>query len=125
MNASMQFLLVIRHGASFVPTPALVAEIIDWVDAAQRDGVLVDGRPLRPAHEATSVRTRGGRTLLRRGCFDSADEQVAAFALIACGSEEEALAIAASHPMARVATIEVREVWRGLDVAIDADAADR
>ncbi|HEU4665962.1 MAG TPA: YciI family protein [Dokdonella sp.] len=125
MSAPMQFLLIIRHGASFVPTAALVAEIMAWADAARHDGVRVEGRPLRPAHEAMRVRRRGERTLLQRGRFDSADEQVAAYELIACASEEDALAIAASHPMARAATIEVREVWVDIDAAIGVQADGR
>jgi hypothetical protein len=39
---------------------------------------------------------------------------MAAYGLIACANAQEAVDIAASHPMARAATIEVRPVWSDL-----------
>jgi hypothetical protein len=38
-------------------------------------------------------------------------EAVGGFDLIECGSLEEAVAIAASHPVAESGTIEVRPLW--------------
>lgn len=107
----MQFLLIICHDEQFVPTEALIDDIGAWIAATQRRGIRVHGRPLRPAGEATTVRVRAGQVVLKRGPFARSKEKMCAYELIDCANEAEAIDVASQHPMAKVATIEVRPVW--------------
>lgn len=110
----MQCLLIIAHDGAFVPTEELVAEIVRWTRNAESRGIRVHGNPLRPAIEATTVRVRDGRVTRSRRPFSRSQEQMCAYELVECETVEEAVEIAAQHPMAAVATIEVRPVWSGL-----------
>jgi hypothetical protein len=47
----------------------------------------------------------------RYGPFAEAKEAVGGCDLIECGSLEEAVEIAAGHPVAQMGTIEVRPLW--------------
>lgn len=110
----MQYLLIICHDAAFAPTPALVAEIGAWVRDMEGRGILKHGNPLRPPGEAMTVRVRNGKRVLAGGPFTDSAEKMAAYGLIECDGMQDAIDIAAGHPMARAATIEVRPVWADL-----------
>ena len=110
----MQFLLIICHDTAFAPTPALVAEIGAWVRDMQGRGILKHGNPLRPPGEAATVRVRGGKRVVTDGPFADSAEKMATYGLIECAGMREAIDIAAGHPMASAATIEVRPVWSDL-----------
>lgn len=110
----MQFLLIISHDARFASSEALVADILAWIDRMQARGIRRHGAPLRPPSEAVTVRVREGRLQITPGPFSDSREQMCAYELLDCASQEEALAAVAEHPMARVATIEVRPVWAEL-----------
>ena len=45
------------------------------------------------------------------GPFAETKEAVGGFDIIECGSLEEAVEIAAGHPIAQMGTIEVRPLW--------------
>jgi hypothetical protein len=45
------------------------------------------------------------------GPFAETKEAVGGFDILECGSLEEAVEIAAGHPVARTGTIEVRPLW--------------
>ena len=77
---------------------------------APGQGHLADRRPAGPAAPCT-VRVRGGKKLVTDGPFAETKEAVGGFDLIECGSLEEAVEIAASHPLAEAGTIEVRPLW--------------
>jgi hypothetical protein len=110
----MRFLLIISHDDAFVPARALVRGIGAWVRRMERRGVRVHGNPLRPPAEATTVRVRRGRAVVTKGPSSRSREKLCAYELIECAGREEAVAAALGHPMAKVATIEVRPVWSGL-----------
>lgn len=107
----MHYLLIIAHDDTFAPSERLVTEIRDWVAAMEARGVRVHGNPLRPASEAVTVRVREGETRRKHGPFSRSREQMCAYELIQCNGLEVASEVAASHPMAAAATIEVRPVW--------------
>lgn len=110
----MQYLLIISHDDAFAPTETLLQEIGVWIGEMEPRGVLVYGNPLRPAGEAVTVRVRGGMTVMKKGPFARSKEKMCAYALIECSSDAEAVEVAARHPMARAATVEVRPVWNAL-----------
>jgi hypothetical protein len=57
------------------------------------------------------VRVRDGKTLVTDGPFAETKEAVGGFDLLECDSLEQAVEIAASHPVAQMGTIEVRPLW--------------
>jgi hypothetical protein len=112
----MKYLLIICHDDSFVPTEALVSDIIAWDKEMDRQGIRTYGNPLRPPGDAVTVRVREGKIELENGPFAESTEKIAAYELIECAGIEEAIDMAATHPMAKAATIEVRPVWTELAV---------
>jgi hypothetical protein len=112
----MQFLLIISHDDAFRPDERLVADIGGWIARAEDLGVRVLGKPLRPASEAMTVTVRDCHTAVHAGPPSRAGEQVCAFELIDCNSMDDAVQLAAAHPMAAAATIEVRPVWQTMEI---------
>jgi hypothetical protein len=113
-KVAMHYLLLICHDASFVPTGTLVKEIHAWIRKMEGRGIRKYGNPLRPPADAATVRVRGGKLQLQRGPFARSREKACAYELLECASMEEAIDAAASHPMAKAATIEVRPIWTEL-----------
>ncbi len=66
--------------------------------------------PLHPVATATSVRVRDGKPLVTDGPFAETREQLGGFFLINAQDLDEAIAIAAQIPGARVGTVEIRPV---------------
>ena len=52
-----------------------------------------------------------GKIVLRKRPFAKSKEKMCAYELIEGSSPEEAIEVASMHPMAKVATIEVRSIW--------------
>ena len=77
------------------------------------NGQYLAGHPLQPPSTATSVRVRGGKRLLTDGPFAETREQLGGYMLIDVENLDEAIAIAARSPVARVGTVEVRPVREG------------
>jgi hypothetical protein len=82
-----------------------------WVDELRARGTWLIGDQLAPPRRAKSVRVREGKKLITDGPFVETKEAVGGFDLLECGSFEEAVAIAATHPLAEIGTIEVRPLW--------------
>jgi hypothetical protein len=86
-------------------------EPFPWVDDLQARGIWLTGDQLAPPRRARSVRVRAGKKMVTDGPFAETKEAVGGFDLIECGSFDEAVEIAASHPLAEIGTIEVRPLW--------------
>jgi len=86
-------------------------ESFPWLDELQARGAWVTGDQLAPPRRARSVRIRDGKPIVTDGPFAETKEAVGGFDLIECGSLEEAVEIAAGHPVAQIGTIEVRPLW--------------
>ena len=82
-----------------------------WLDDLQARGIWVTGDQLAPPRRARSVRVRDGKATVTDGPFTETKEAVGGFDIIECGSLEEAVEIAAGHPVAQIGTIEVRPLW--------------
>ena len=76
-----------------------------WVEEMDGRGVRLFGQVLRPPADATFVRTRGGRVLVTDGPFTEAKEWIAGLDFIEVSGFEEAVEVAAGHPMARAGQI--------------------
>nr|WP_316639118.1 YciI family protein [uncultured Roseateles sp.] len=107
----MQFLLIIAHDDNFIPDDGLVSGIMAWIKQAEAAGMRVHGNPLRPASEGVTLRVRHGKLEQSGGPFSRSTEQMCAYELLECPSLDAAIELAARHPMAAAATIEVRPVW--------------
>ena len=71
-------------------------------------GHYVTGAQLQPTSAATSVRVRVGKRLVTDGPFAETREQLGGYYLIDAKDLDEAIAIAARIPSARLGTVEVR-----------------
>ncbi|MGI8768509.1 MAG: YciI family protein [Propionibacteriaceae bacterium] len=86
-------------------------EIEDWFGDVEVRGKWVTGDRLRPITDATTVRVRSGELLVTDGPFTESKECVVGFDVLECDDLDEALEIAARHPMAYGGRIEVRPFW--------------
>ena len=69
------------------------------------------GDRLKPVSSASTVRVRNGKTTITDGPFAETREQLGGYYLIEAKDLDEATAIAARIPGARLGSIEVRPVW--------------
>jgi hypothetical protein len=88
---------------------AIRREIRSWTQDTERRGVARYGHPLADVAAATTVRVRDGETLLTDGPFAENKEYIGGFDIIDCADVDEAIAVAAAHPLARYHRVEVRE----------------
>lgn len=83
------------------------AELAHQLHAA---GQYLAASPLQPTSTATSVRVRSGKPLVIDGPFAETREQLGGYFLIEAKNVDEAVAVAARIPLARVGTVEVRPI---------------
>jgi len=86
-------------------------ESFPWLEDLQARGIWVTGDQLAPPRRARSVRVQDGKSLVTDGPFAETKEAVGGFDILECDSLEEAVEIAARHPVAAIGTIEVRPLW--------------
>jgi hypothetical protein len=73
-------------------------------------GQYLAAAPLHPTSTATSVRVRRGKPLVTDGPFAETREQLGGYFLIDAKNVDEAIAVAARIPLARLGTVEVRPI---------------
>jgi hypothetical protein len=117
-GATMKYLLLVCWDAETMngqadPDPAETRddESFPWLDDLQARGAWITGDQLAPPRRARSVRVRDGKPIVTDGPFAESKEAVGGFDLIEAGSLDEAVEIAAAHPVAQTGTIEVRTLW--------------
>ena len=82
-----------------------------WVDDVIARGIRLHGDRLRPPSEARTVLVRDGEILVSDGPFAETKEVICGYDMLECASLEEAVRVAAAHPVATFGRIEVRAVW--------------
>lgn len=85
-------------------------ESLALVEELQAAGQYVAAGPLQPTATAASVRVRDCKPTVTDGPFAETREQLGGYYLVDVASREEAVAIAARIPVARMGTIEVRPI---------------
>jgi hypothetical protein len=119
-GAPMKYLLLVcwdaeRMNGQEEPDPGTVHDEDEqgfpWLDDLQARQIWITGDQLAPPRRGRSVRVREGRKIVTDGPFTETKEAVGGFDLIECGSLDEAVEIAANHPIAEFGTIEVRPLW--------------
>jgi hypothetical protein len=111
----MTYLLLICAPKNAQLTPEQSAAMGPATDAwlAEMEDVRREGGPLRPVRETAVVRVRDGETLVSDGPFAETKEQIAGYDVIECSSLDEAVKVAARHPVAPFGAIEVRPFGPG------------
>ena len=107
----MKFLLLVyidEKNLSEAKREECYVESIDLTHQIKKSGHYLAASPLQPVATAKSVRVRDGKALVTDGPFAETREQLGGYFLIEASTIEEATAIAARMPGARVGTIEVR-----------------
>ncbi|GAB3782490.1 YciI family protein [Dyella agri] len=107
----MRYMMFVVHDPAAEPYTPELDNIGEWVADTSASGARITGDRLRPPAHAKTVRVRAGKALVSDGPFTEAKEWIAGFDLLDCASDDEAVAIAARHPMARFGSIELRPFW--------------
>jgi hypothetical protein len=85
-----------------------VAAIRSWVDEMTGRGIRLHGSSLAYSSEARIVRVRDGEMLVSDGPYAETKEQIGGYDVIECADLDTAIKVAAAHPLASTATVEVR-----------------
>jgi len=112
----MKFVFLIYHEEKTLDAlPAkemqtLVDSALDYDAEIRRSGHYIVSNALQRARTARTVRVRGGKVSTTDGPFVETKEQLGGFFLVEAKDIDEACAVAARFPPARLGTIEVRPV---------------
>ena len=108
----MKFVLFIYPDLSVELSPEQRAQIPAavgaWIEEMDGRGVRLQGHVLKPAGEATTVRVRNRQLSRETGPVADADVQVSGFNILECAGLDEAVEVAAKHPVAAFGTLELR-----------------
>ena len=85
----------------------------DW--GLRDNGKLILAQPLQSPETAKTVRQRDGRFASTDGPFVEAKEHLGGFFLIEAADIDEAIAVAKTSPIMRVASVEVRPALEQVD----------
>jgi hypothetical protein len=83
---------------------------LGYSDELRRSGHFIVSNALQRGRTARTIRVRGGKVTTTDGPFAETKEQLGGFFLIEAKDLDEACAVAARFPPARIGTIEVRPV---------------
>jgi hypothetical protein len=84
-----------------------------WLDDVIARGIRLDGDRLAPTRQAKTVAVRDGEMLVSDGPFAETKEVICGYDVLDCANIDEAVRVAAAHPVAASGRIEVRPFWRG------------
>lgn len=87
------------------------ADVGPWVEEMDGRGVRLFGEVLRPPADAVLVRSRNGRTLVTDAPLSEGKEWIAGFDFIEVSGLDEAVQVAAAHPMASTGVIVLSPAW--------------
>jgi hypothetical protein len=113
----MQYLLLIyaneTETAAMNPgaRESMTAEYMEFTKSIIQGGQFKAGDRLKPTAAASTVRVRNGKVLTTDGPFAETREQLGGYYLVEAKNVDEAIAIAARIPGAKLGSIEVRPVW--------------
>jgi hypothetical protein len=105
----MQYMLFIATDTEPEMSPD-VPDVEEWVAEGTRRGIRLQGDPLRPLRDATTVRVRGGQVLVTDGPYTESKEWIVGYDLLECDDLDQAIDYVTRHPMARRGRIEIRPV---------------
>ena len=112
----MKFMLTIYHDEDVLDAmpenemQALVDSAIEYAEEIRRSGHYIASDALQRTGTARTIRVRAGKASTTVGAFVETKERLGGFFLIEAKDMDEACAVAAGFPPARVAVLEVRPV---------------
>jgi hypothetical protein len=112
----MKFMFTIYHDENVLDAmpekemQALVDSAIEYAEEIRRSGHYIASNALQRTGTARTIRVRAGNVSTSVGPFVETKERLGGFFLIEAKDMDEACAVAARFPPARVAVIEVRPV---------------
>jgi hypothetical protein len=111
LRATITRIFLVAHGLSrssgavpLRPSPTVTLRGVS--------GIRLDGDRLKPPREAKTVLVRDGEILVSDGPFGETKEVICGFDILECPDIDEAVKVAAAHPVATFGRIEVRPFWR-------------
>ena len=110
----MKFMLLVHHDERAFeklgePTKReMLAESVALTHRRHALGQYLSASPLETASTAAIVRVRDGKSFVTDGPFIETHEQIAGYFMIEAKDRDDAIAIAARVPGARIGTVEVR-----------------
>jgi hypothetical protein len=90
---------------------AVTDEINSWRQDLDARGAYVLGDALEGPETATTIRVRDGEARLYDGPAVETEDFVAGIEIVSCADRQQAIELAAAHPLARYHAIEVRPFW--------------
>ena len=112
----MKFMFMIYHDEKVLDAmpdtemQALVDSAIEYAEEIRRSGHYIASDALQQVRTARTVRIQAGKVSTTAGPFAETTEQLGGFFLIEAKDMDEACAVAARFPPARVGVIEIRPV---------------
>ena len=109
----MKYMLLIygdEHALNDAERQQCYRESTELAHQLHAAGQYLAAAPLHPTSTAASVRVRDGKPLVTDGPFAETREQLGGYFLIDAKNVDEAVAVAARIPLARLGTVEVRPV---------------
>jgi len=104
----MKYMMLVCTDTEPETDESSIPDIEVWVAENDATGRRVTGNVLAPPSAATTVRVRGGEVLLTDGPFAETKEVIVGFDILECADLDEAIAVAAAHPMAYSGRLELR-----------------
>jgi hypothetical protein len=109
----VKYLMIVCFDPTVDPDDATGGMDTDaWVAEMDGRGVRLEGTALDP-RDATTVRVRGGETLISDGPFAETKELMVGYDMLDCKNLDEAIEVAAKHPLARRGAMELRPFGQG------------
>lgn len=93
----MRYMMFIRHGEDFTMADipqSLFGAMGEFIEAATKDGSIVETAGLKPTREGKRVRLAGGNISVVDGPFTETKEVVGGYALIEAKTYDDAIAVA-------------------------------
>ena len=113
----MKYMMLVCRDPSIELAPeqrtTIGAEVEAWVSEMEARGVQVLGQELAGVEDATTIRVRGGEVVIADGPFAETKELIAGFDILDCADLDEAIEVAAKHPVARLGALELRPFAEG------------
>ncbi len=112
----MKFLFMIFHDERMLDAlpegemQALIDGALEYTEEIRRSGHFIVSNALQRSQTARTIQVRGGKATTIDRPFAETKEQIGGFFLIEAKDMDEACAVAARFPPARLGTIEVRPV---------------
>ncbi len=106
----MKYLMLLAIDENVVVDPAEM-DPRAWDEEMTRRGVVTVKERLTQVADSTTVKVREGEVLIADGPFAETKEQIGGFCLLECADLDEAIAVAAQHPVARFGTMELRPLY--------------